>query len=226
MVIILLLLACSMPMFFAFGKGPDSQSNFKAAIAVAIMVPVLAYAMWMVYRILNKNKKVVDSDMENIIFDVGQVLVKYDWETYLDSFGFPKEERDTIAKAVFLSDVWNERDRSSQDEQYYVDEMVKAAPQYEKDIREVMRRSNETVEKMDYAETWVKYLKDQGLSCLYSFQLCDRYPEPHTGAASIPETCGRGSLFLSGKTDQTGTGYLPDTDQPLSSESGEICIPG
>ena len=160
--IILLLLACSMPMFFAFGKGPDSQSNFKAAIAVAIMVPVLAYAMWMVYRILNKNKKVVDSDMENIIFDVGQVLVKYDWETYLDSFGFPKEERDTIAKAVFLSDVWNERDRSSQDEQYYVDEMVKAAPQYEKDIREVMRRSNETVEKMDYAETWVKYLKDKG----------------------------------------------------------------
>ena len=162
MTIILLLLACSMPMFFAFGKGPDSQSNFKAAIAVAIMVPVLAYAMWMVYRILNKNKKVVDSDMENIIFDVGQVLVKYDWETYLDSFGFPKEERDTIAKAVFLSDVWNERDRSSQDEQYYVDEMVKAAPQYEKDIREVMRRSNETVEKMDYAETWVKYLKDKG----------------------------------------------------------------
>ena len=162
MAIILLLLACSMPMFFAFGKGPDSQSNFKAAIAVAIMVPVLAYAMWMVYRILNKNKKVVDSDMENIIFDVGQVLVKYDWETYLDSFGFPKEERDTIAKAVFLSDVWNERDRSSQDEQYYVDEMVKAAPQYEKDIREVMRRSNETVEKMDYAETWVKYLKDKG----------------------------------------------------------------
>ena len=161
-VIILLLLACSMPMFFAFGKGPDSQSNFKAAIAVAIMVPVLAYAMWMVYRILNKNKKGVDSDMENIIFDVGQVLVKYDWETYLDSFGFPKEERDTIAKAVFLSDVWNERDRSSQDEQYYVDEMVKAAPQYEKDIREVMRRSNETVEKMDYAETWVKYLKDKG----------------------------------------------------------------
>ena len=47
---------------------------------------LLAYAMWMVYRILNKNKKAVDSGMENIIFDVGQVLVKYDWETYLDSF--------------------------------------------------------------------------------------------------------------------------------------------
>ena len=131
--IIILLLACCMPMIFAFGNGEDSQVYFKASLAVAIMVPIMAYAIWMVYKLLNRNKKVVDSDMENIIFDVGQVLVKYDWETYLDSFGFPKEERDKIA-----------------------------APEYEKDIREVMRRSDETIEKTDYAETWVRYLKDKG----------------------------------------------------------------
>ena len=160
--IIILLLACCMPMIFAFGNGEDSQVYFKASLAVAIMVPIMAYAIWMVYKLLNRNKKVVDSDMENIIFDVGQVLVKYDWETYLDSFGFPKEERDKIAEVVFQSNTWNERDRSSETEQYYVDQMVKAAPEYEKDIREVMRRSDETIQKTDYAETWVKYLKNQG----------------------------------------------------------------
>lgn len=47
---------------------------------MAIMVPILAYAIWMVYKLLNKNKKVVESDMENIIFDVGKVLVKFEWE--------------------------------------------------------------------------------------------------------------------------------------------------
>ena len=160
--IIILLLACCMPMFFAFGNGEDSQGYFKASLAVAIMVPIMAYAIWMVYKLLNRNKKVVDSDMENIIFDVGQVLVKYDWETYLDSFSFPKEERDKIAEVVFQSNTWNERDRSSETEQYYVDQMVKAAPEYEKDIREVMRRSDETIEKTDYAEIWVRYLKDKG----------------------------------------------------------------
>jgi putative hydrolase of the HAD superfamily len=160
--IIILLLACCMPMIFAFGNGEDSQVYFKASLAVAIMVPIMAYAIWMVYKLLNRNKKVVDSDMENIIFDVGQVLVKYDWETYLDSFGFPKEERDKIAEVVFQSNTWNERDRSSETEQYYVDQMVKAAPEYEKDIREVMRRSDKTIEKTDYAETWVRYLKDKG----------------------------------------------------------------
>ena len=160
--IVILLLACCLPMFFAFGSGENSQNYFKASLAVAIMVPILAYAIWMVYKLLNKNKKVVESDMENIIFDVGKVLVKFEWEKYLDSFGFPKEKRDKIAKAVFESETWNERDRSSEDEQYYVDKMIKDAPEYADDIRDVMRRSGETIERMDYAETWVRYLKDKG----------------------------------------------------------------
>ncbi len=100
--------------------------------------------------------------MENIIFDVGQVLVKYDWETYLDSFGFPRKSVIRLRKVVFQSNTWNERDRSSETEQYYVRSDGKAAPEYEKDIREVMRRSDETIEKTDYAETWVRYLKDKG----------------------------------------------------------------
>lgn len=41
---------------------------------------------------------------------------------------FLKEERDKIAEVVFQSNTWNERDRSSETEQYYVDQMVKAAP--------------------------------------------------------------------------------------------------
>ena len=160
--IIILLLACCMPMFFAFGNGENAHSYFKASLAVAIMVPLLAYAMWMVYKLLNKNKKVADSDMENIIFDVGKVLVKYEWEKYLDGFGFPKEERDKLAKVVFQSKTWDERDRGSEEEEYYIEQMIKEAPEYADDIREVMRRSGETIEMMDYAETWIRYLKDKG----------------------------------------------------------------
>ena len=49
--IIILLLACCMPMIFAFGNGEDSQVYFKASLAVAIMVPIMAYAIWMVYKL-------------------------------------------------------------------------------------------------------------------------------------------------------------------------------
>ena len=50
--IIILLLACCMPMIFAFGNGEDSQVTIlKHSLAVAIMVPIMAYAIWMVYKI-------------------------------------------------------------------------------------------------------------------------------------------------------------------------------
>lgn len=161
--IIVLLLAACMPMFFAFGKGENAGNYFRAAIGVAIIVPVLAYAMWMVYRILDRDKKKErNSVVENIIFDVGKVLVKFEWEAYLDSFEFTPEKRDKIAKAVFLSDTWNERDRGSYEEEYYVNQMVKAAPDCEAEIRAVMKGSGKTIEKMEYADTWVRYLKDKG----------------------------------------------------------------
>ena len=47
-------------------------------------------------------------EIKNVIFDVGKVLVDYDWESYLDSFGFAPEKRERIANATFLSLVWGE----------------------------------------------------------------------------------------------------------------------
>ena len=39
---------------------------------------------------------------------------------------------------------------------------MESAPEYEEDIREVVRRDPECMHLYDYAETWVKYLKNQG----------------------------------------------------------------
>ena len=46
----------------------------------------------MAYRIFGKKEKSVDSNVENIIFDVGNVLMEYGWEPYLKSFGFSEEK--------------------------------------------------------------------------------------------------------------------------------------
>ncbi len=66
----------------------------------------------MLFKYLSKKKeeKPETGGIKNVIFDVGQVLVDYDWETYLDSFGFAPEKRERIAKATFQSPVWEERD--------------------------------------------------------------------------------------------------------------------
>ncbi len=74
----------------------------------------------MLFKYLNKKKEETaeTGEIKNVIFDVGQVLVDYDWETYLDSFGFAPEKRERIAKATFQSPVWDERDRGLYEEEF------------------------------------------------------------------------------------------------------------
>lgn len=171
--IVLILVAFCLPMIFAFGTSEHSQALFRGSLGAALLAPVLIYAMMLVYRILNRTKKAGESEMENIIFDVGQVLVKFNWKEYLDSFGFSEEKTEKLANAIFLSETWNERDRGTLREEEYVNQMVQKLPEYEEDIREIMRRSDETIVPTEYADTWIQYLKNKG----YHIYILSNYSE-------------------------------------------------
>ncbi|MFQ6818789.1 MAG: HAD family hydrolase [Blautia sp.] len=164
--VILLAIFC-LPMVFALlgiNTGEFSQGLFQASLFGAMAAAVLGYAIWLVYRLLNKKQqgKAGESMIKNVIFDVGRVLVAFDWEDYLKSFGFPEEEYNRIAKATFAGPVWPERDRGLYDEEEYIRQFTERAPEYAEDIRKVIEGSTATIKPYPYAETWVKYLKKQG----------------------------------------------------------------
>ncbi len=177
--VVLLLIAFCLPMFFAFGEGEDSRSMFMAALGVAIFVPVFAYICMMAVRIFGKKKEPETGAVKNVIFDVGRVLVSFDGEGYVRSFGFPEEEHQRVMDATFRSHVWYERDRSDRPEEEYVAQMVSAAPEYEADIREVMRTSDRSIAVMDYTVSWLQYLKQKGFH-LYVLSNYSRYMLEHT----------------------------------------------
>ena len=108
-VLALLMIFC-LPMYFAL-KGDFSQKQFMASLFTVLFVAVMCYVLLMLFKYLNKKKEEqqVAGEIKNVIFDVGKVLVDYDWESYLDSFGFAPEKRERIANATFLSPVWEER---------------------------------------------------------------------------------------------------------------------
>ena len=172
--IIVLLAAVSLPMVFAFGSGEGAAGRFRASLGAAILVPVMAYVIWMVYRILSRSRdKEPDGAIRNIVFDVGNVLVSYDWESYLKSFGFPEEEYQAIAKAVFLSDVWNERDRGLRTDEEYLADFIAGAPEYESDIRLIMQDVRKVILPRDYAPVWTRLLKEKG----YHLYILSNYSE-------------------------------------------------
>ena len=181
-----LLAVCCLPMIFAFGSGENAQGNFKAAVGTVILVPVLAYVFFMVYKLLKKDKKEVEGEVKNIIFDVGQVLVSYDWETYLKEFNFPAEEEKLIAEKVFKSQIWNERDRGLLPEEEYLKQFIAALPsEYEEDVKRVINESEKTVGIMDYAETWTGYLRSQGYR-LYILSNYSQFMLEHTRDNKMP----------------------------------------
>ncbi|MDY5021292.1 MAG: HAD family phosphatase [Blautia sp.] len=160
--VVIILAAFCLPMVFAGGSGEGSKGMFLAALGVAFMVPVFLYLFLMVCRVFGNRKKAPEGKVKNIIFDVGNVLVKYDWQGYLKSFGFPEEKYNRIARATFCNESWNERDKGLLSEEEYEAMFIANAPEYAEDIREVMRRSPECIHPQPYAKTWVQYLKNQG----------------------------------------------------------------
>ena len=155
-VIVLLVIFC-LPMYFAL-KGDFSQKEFMASLFTVMFVAVMCYVILMLFKYLNKKKdgQEKSSMIKNVVFDVGLVLVEFNWQDYLDSFGFDEEKRERIAKATFQSSVWDERDRGLYDEETYVRQCQELAPEYAEDIAAVMKDTPKTVRRMPYAETWTK----------------------------------------------------------------------
>ena len=76
--VFLLVIFC-LPMYFAL-TGTFSMGKFMASLAGALFAAVMAYAMWLMYRLLNRKRLEKDGRrIKNVIFDVGNVLVDYDW---------------------------------------------------------------------------------------------------------------------------------------------------
>ena len=50
--------------------------------------------------------------IKNVVFDVGKVLVDFDWQGLFDRLGFSPQVYDKVANATVLSELWGEFDRS------------------------------------------------------------------------------------------------------------------
>ena len=60
---------------------------------------------------LSRKKEVERSEINTVIFDIGNVLAKFVPMQYLKSIGYDGEERDEIFNAIIENDIWNEYDK-------------------------------------------------------------------------------------------------------------------
>ncbi len=100
--------------------------------------------------------------IKNIIFDIGRVLNAFQWEGYLRSVVPEEEAYKIVEKAVFLNLKWGDHDLGLKTEEEEIQDFVEAAPEYEKEIREVYENIGKCVWLYDYTESWIEELKEKG----------------------------------------------------------------
>ena len=105
--------------------------------------------------------------IRNIIFDIGNVLVAFQWKKYYKSFGYTEEIQERLAKATVLSEMWNEYDKGALTEQQLLDAFVRNDPQLEPVIRECLSCIDGMLHMYDYTIPWIKQLKQNGYSVYY-----------------------------------------------------------
>ena len=73
--------------------------------------------------------------IKNIVFDIGNVLVGFDWKPFMESFGFTEEVLKRVANATVHAPIWNEIDRGKLSEEEILSEFIKNDPEMEAPIR-------------------------------------------------------------------------------------------
>ncbi|MCI8299219.1 MAG: HAD family phosphatase [Lachnospiraceae bacterium] len=110
--------------------------------------------------------------IKNVVFDVGKVLVDFDWQGLFDRLGFSPQVYDKVANATVLSELWGEFDRSRMSDEEILEGFLKKAPDCEAEIMKFWNNTGNSIKRYDYAFEWIRSLQKKG----YGVYLLSNYP--------------------------------------------------
>ena len=104
--------------------------------------------------------------IDTIIFDIGNVLMKFDYMPYIRTL---LQDEDTVYRvngAIWRSGCWSDLDRGGELETVYA-RMLKVEPEYRREIQLAFENVGQCMFRMDYAIPWIRELKGRGYRVLY-----------------------------------------------------------
>lgn len=103
--------------------------------------------------------------IKTVIFDIGNVLIDFDWGEYIKELVAP--ELYPVIKGAMFSEFWNEIDRGVLTDEEMIAGFAERAGGYEKEIRLAYREVGRALAQRDYAVPWITELKQRGFKILY-----------------------------------------------------------
>lgn len=178
--IVLLVGMYVLTLIFALTDHSASGNMLMASLFATVLLPIFLYAFFLVYKWTRRKDDVIppisqdDSGINTIIFDIGKVLVQYNWKKPLLDLKYDEETASAVASAIFLSQTWQEGDLGLLTEEQLLQSFVANNPAYEKEIRETFQHIGSSIKEFSYTRSWLKYLKRRG----YKLYILSNFSEP------------------------------------------------
>lgn len=99
--------------------------------------------------------------IKNVIFDIGSVLVSFDWQEFLQKLGITGEAYEVISEHIF-NDMWGKLDKCACDESETRKRLLEAAEDYHDEIKLICDNIYDISSPYEYACDWVNDLKQRG----------------------------------------------------------------
>lgn len=110
--------------------------------------------------------------IKHVVFDVGKVLVDFDWQGFFESLNFTPEVYEKVADATVRSKLWNEFDRSKMSDEEILEGFLEGAPDCEADLMRFWNNIGNCIKCYDYTLSWIQSLQEKG----YGVYLLSNYP--------------------------------------------------
>lgn len=167
--VFLLLILCICPLVFAI-INPDSAA-FRVSMGCVILIPIVLYALLLVLRTMRPQKSPI---IDSIVFDVGNVLVDFDWRGHMENLGFDTDTIAYLQKHMMENPLWNEFDRGERPFDDIGEEFCRNNPDYADKIRLFLSTSEQTIIPRGYVIPWLQELKRAG----YKLYILSNWDEP------------------------------------------------
>lgn len=132
--------------------------------------------------------------IQNIVFDIGNVLVDFCWKEHIEACGFAGETAERLGKAMMLSPVWNELDRGVWTNEELLDGFIEGAPELEQEIRAVFSDLSTIIRERSGSLEWICSLKDMGYRVYYLSNFSEKVKEEAAGDLSFLEEMNGGIM--------------------------------
>lgn len=113
---------------------------------------------------INRDEHMVyhNTVIKNIVFDVGQVLLEFNWRGFIDSMKLTEDKKKKLINVTLGNMLhWNEHDRGMGDEEF-IEKSLLLEPDIGHEIEYYMKNIGTIVKEYSYSVPLIKELKSKG----------------------------------------------------------------